>query len=226
MRLPNSLGRAAIVALAGLWAATAGHAEPNEEIAAAENLVRRTYYEGLPYAEARAVAPAAAARWVAMLGDPRERAHAATIAEALGIAAPPGAFEALVAADAAGASGEIDLAAYKLRRAIPLAMGHLARSDDRALVWLIAAAEREGEDPGWYFRDRSGPRLGEEQRLRAVAGLGLAGRPAAAAALHRLSARHGPSGVSDHARDALALNEGIAVRGADAVLGAPRRPRR
>ncbi len=220
-----------LATLAAPGAASAGAVDP-AEITAAEDLVRRVYYEGLPYAAVRAVGPAGAARWLEMLADPVEQAHAATLAEAIGIAAPPGAYEALAAAHAAGASGEIDHAEYRLRRAIPFAMGHLARTDDRALAWLIAAAESEPRDPGWSFRGRGGVRQGEEQHLRAVTGLGLSGRPAAAAVLRQLADLAGPAaaadpgGVPGHAADALSLNDRIATRGADAVLAAPSGRRR
>jgi hypothetical protein len=161
-------------------------ATPADEARAAEALVRRTYYEGLPVDAARAITPAGAERLAALLADPAERANAAKIALALGIAARPGAFEALERAADAGASGELDRAAYRLLDAVPIAMGWLARSDDRAFAWLVARAATRGADPGWSHGPFAGQRLADQQRRRAIAGLALSGRAEVPALLDRI----------------------------------------
>jgi len=221
-RAAGRLGRLACAVLVALLAGSAT-ADPGID---AEALVRRVYYEGVPFAAARAVDAAGAARLAAMLRDPAERAWWPNAALVLGIAGREGAFEALVAADQAGSSGEVDRTDYKLRTAIPLAMGHLARSDPRALSWLIARARDPAVDPGWSFRALRGPPLAEHLRGLALEGLGLSGRPEARAVLEAIVGEESatrslaPTDVAAHAAEALRLHARIAAEGADTVLGA------
>jgi len=211
--------------LAVLLALPAGAAPPALD---AEAMARRVYYEGVPYAAARALGDADAALLARMLRDPAEREWWPNIVVMLGIAGRPGAFEALVAAAEAGSSGEIDRPAYKLQTSIPLAMGHLARSDPRALAWLEERA-REGGDPGWSFRSMRGERLVDQLRGLAVVGLGLSGRPEARSALEAIAgegkAARGVAGslLAAQAEEALRLHARIAAEGPDAVLAAPDR---
>lgn len=96
-----------------------------------EDLVRRTWFEGLPIAQAAGLGEADGQLLAAMLVDPAEATHSGNIVMALGACGCGPAFEALTAFDAAAGVDE-----QAARRAIPQAMGLLARSDPRALVWL------------------------------------------------------------------------------------------
>jgi hypothetical protein len=183
----HRIAKACWIALMVAGIASAAAADPAAEAQAAERLVRQTYYEGLPYEDARAVTGAGAARLAAMLLDPAERAHAANIVLALGIAARPGAYEVLVDVAARGSSGEVDRTEARLRTALPIAMGHLARSDDRAYAWLVARVDDTSGDPGWSSGSLVGPRLAAQLRRRAIAGLALSGRPEADAILQQLA---------------------------------------
>ena len=214
----------ALLALLLAWPARA--AEPTPDAWA---LARRVYYEGVPYAVARALGDADAAQLTRMLRDPAEREWWPNVVVMLGIAGRPGAFEALVAVAEAGSSGELDRPAYKLQMSIPIAMGHLARSDPRALAWLEERAREGGGDPGWSCRSMRGERLAEQLRGLAVMGLGLSGRPEARSALEAIAgegrAARGVAGspLAEQVEEALRLHARIAALGPDAVLAAPGR---
>jgi hypothetical protein len=216
-----------LVAVALLAATGSASADAGGDAAAAAALVREIHYEGLPYERARAITPAGAARLAELLNDPAERAHAANAVLALGIAAQPGAFEAIAGAAEHGSSGGVDRATYRLRTAIPIAMGHLARSDDRALAWLVARAETRGADPGWWSGPFAGQRLADQLRRRAIDGLALSGRPEAAALLQRIAleggrrAAGGDPELAAQIETASAVHARIAAHGADAVLASP-----
>jgi hypothetical protein len=188
-RVSSAWWRLVLAALiAAPVAVAASAASPDDEADAAAHLVRQTYYEGLPIDAARAIGPVGAARLVEMLHDPAERAHAANIAIALGVAAQPGAYEALAGALDAGASGEVDRPLFRLLDTVPLAMGYLARRDDRALAWLEERASSRGADPGWSHGPFRGQALVDQERRRAIAGLGLSGRSEAIAVLDAIAA--------------------------------------
>jgi hypothetical protein len=194
--------------------------------AAADALVRARYYEGVPYAAARAVDAEGARHLEALLVDPDARAIRAQIALVLGVAAQPGAFEALAAAAERGASGEVDRASHALALALPLAMGHLARSDARAYGWLRDRALGAGGDPGWSHGAHAGRALGDELRRAAVSGLATSGRPEALADLQALGAAGARrAGAIDPELDAAlaearALWARVATEGPDAVFAA------
>ena len=178
--------------LAGLWPARAlllsvalpalGLAAPfasaaDEAVDAAEALVRATWFEGLPFAEASEIGAAGAARLRELLADPASARSHANALLALGISAEPGAYAALARyghareRSSAPASSEI----RRAWRVLPLAMGHLARRDPRALAWLVAERERA-------VAAQDTPR--HEHILLA---LGVAGTPEADAILARVS---------------------------------------
>lgn len=205
-------------------------ATPQQEQQAAERVVQRVYYEGVPYEAARSVTAVGAERLVAMLFDPAERRYAANVVVTLGIAAHPGAFEAIETAAGAGASGEVDRSTYRLLDAVPFAMGHLARVDRRAFDWLAARAATRAADPGWSHGPFRGQALADQQRRRAIAGLALSGRPEAAAILASIETGPGIAARSVAADLELAatvaaareLRDRIAAVGADAALAADR----
>ncbi len=178
--------------LAGLLLATTHPARAQlGEADFAGELVRAHYVEGLPYAEARDLTLAGIERLIEMLRDPAEAEHHENIVMALGISGAPKAYPALVEFQNWEVEGEVNAAEYRARRALPLAMGHLARTDPRALGFLLEAARREGPEsaPRWrylYLRDQ---KLAGILRRAAITGVAMSGRPEAVAALRDLGER-------------------------------------
>jgi hypothetical protein len=218
-----------IAGIAIVFGAPVASADPAAEARSAETLVRQIYYEGLPYEDARAITEAGAARLAAMLVDTAEESHATNIVLALGIAARPGAYEALAGVAERGSSGEVDRGASRLRTALPIAMGHLARSDERAYAWLVARVDDASDDPGWSSGSLAGPRLAAQLRRRAIAGLALSGRPDADAILQRLAQTAGQRSAAAADPELAAIIEtarGVHARiardGADAALATRR----
>jgi hypothetical protein len=130
-----------------------GSAE-TDEVEFERKLVRRHYVEGLPYARARQLTSAGVGILIEMLEDPAEAEYHDNIDMALGISGDPQAYPALVRFHEHPPEGEIDSAEYRTRRALPFAMGHLARSGSRAFQFLLEAARAEGPEsaPRWRYR--------------------------------------------------------------------------
>ena len=205
-------------ALCGLALAGGALADP---VADAEALVREVYYDEFPYERAQALEDAGVTRLGEMLADPTEAQHHGNIVLALGLSGHPDAFAILSGHAAEDPAGEVDRATFRARTHLPLAMGHLARDDRRALQWLLRAARRPGE-PGWSFRHQSGPHLKTLLEEAALTGLGLSGAPGAAALLRAEARTAGHDVAAErrrrHAGQALALRDRIEVQGPDAVL--------
>ena len=192
----------------------------------AEELVRADYVEGLPYAEARDLTLAGIERLVEMLGDAAEAKHHENIVMALGISGAPRAYPALVAFQDKEVEGEVDAAEYRARRGVPLAMGHLARSDPRALEFLLEAARRQKPDsaPRWRYLYLREQKLAGILRRAAITGVAMSGQPEAVAALRALRkrARDDPSMTDElrvHIREAERLCDRVMREGPDRVFG-------
>ncbi len=192
----------------------------------AEELVRAQYVEGLPYAEARELTPAGVGRLVEMLRDPAEAEHHDNIVMALGISGDPQAYPALTQFHDDPPEGEIDSAAYRARRALPLAMGHLARSDPRAFQFLLDAVQARAiaSVPEWSYRHLAGERLEGILRRAAITGVAMSGQPEAVAALRALEerVRDEPSETDElrvHVREAQRLCDRVVREGPDQVFG-------
>ena len=159
-----------------------------ESVSWAEDLVRQTYFEGLPSEAARDLDDAAVARLAEMLADPAEAPFHGNIAIALGYSGRPAAYTALTEFAASPVIGEVDRATFRARTQVLLALGHLARRDGRALRWLLDAQTRPAEPPSWTFRHHRGASLRtllDEQLLTALA---LSRSPAAARHIDELIA--------------------------------------
>lgn len=188
-RLPWLLGSVLGVAFALLLATDPARALDEDDAAAAEALVRAVWFEGMPFAPARTIGPAGVARLAALLSEPSERAVHANALIAIGIAGAPDAFEVLRAYAAVEPEGAVDGATYDARVALPLAFGHLARADDRALAALLErAVGAPVAPPTWSYRSLRGARLAAALRESLATGLALSGRPEAAAAFDGLVA--------------------------------------
>jgi hypothetical protein len=201
---------------AGVAASGAG-ADASDPV---DRLVRQVYFEALPYAEARALGPGAAERLLTLLHDPEASEFHANVVLTLGIVGAPGTYEALLNWAQGQGGGEVDRAGFRARRALPHAMGHLAREDARALAWLARRAERSAA-PSWSFGALGEERLASLERRASIQALALSGLPAARAELERLAGR--PDVVADgrlagSVREALALHATVSHEGVEAVL--------
>jgi hypothetical protein len=208
-------GLAALIVSVG----AAAHAD---SAADAESWVREIYFEGLPYERASSLDTAAVGRLIEMLADPAEIAHHGNVVLALGMSGHPDAFAALSGFANRPLVGEVDRNTFRARTHSLLAMGHLARSDARALRWLL---QHQSHAPDWHFRHLSGERLAnvlDEQTLTALA---LSGAPGAVAALDRAATTPEvdvqSTRRSRHARRLIDLHHRIATEGAAAVVSSP-----
>jgi len=154
----------------------------------AEDLVRETYFEGVPPDRAQALGEAAGLRLIEMLNDPDEAQHHRNIVVTLGLCACGPAFDALVAFDEVARSGNLTLDDFSAWEQVPYAMGHLGRSDARAIAWLQNAAGDATARPGFSHQHRSSETLARQRRLAAIQGLGLTGTVPADEALIALAA--------------------------------------
>ena len=201
------------------------------EAAFAEQLVRAQYVEGLPYTEARELTPVGVERLVEMLRDAAEAEHHENIVMALGISSESQAYPALVEFEGSEVEGEVDAAEYRARRAVPLALGHLARTDPRALRFLLEAARREGPEsaPRWWYLYLRDQKLAGILRRAAITGVAMSGQPEAVAALRALGegARDDPSATDElrvHVREAERLCDRVVREGPDQVFGSGAAP--
>jgi hypothetical protein len=195
MATPRHHLLAALAAVLLGWALTLAAvttAQANPSVEAAEALARNTFYEGVPAEDARALESAGIERLIEMLGDPDEAPHHAQILEVLGMTGRRGVYAAVSAAAAEEPTGEVDRDERRKRVAVLVALGHLARRDDRALADLQAAAQAESAatpSPRHAARRGAYARLGSLMRRSAVSALANSGRAEAHATLRRLAAK-------------------------------------
>jgi len=162
-----------------------------------EELVRRTWFEGMPREETARIGPAGARRLLEMLADPAERENDGRILIALGVSAPPGALVAIEAWQAAMPSGgEIDRATFRAWQALPFALGDLALHDSEAIPRLEAFMN--ADPPAWTFRQHRGARLARLARRGAASALAETGLPEAGRALDRAGRNASDPGFEAH----------------------------
>ncbi|MFP8880418.1 MAG: hypothetical protein VCE43_13665 [Myxococcota bacterium] len=152
---------------------------------AAEDLVLAVYFEGMPEERARQLTPSGAAHLIELLraGD-HERFHANMVL-ALGISGHEQAFETL---EWYGRDEPGDLApgVSRARIAAAIAMGHLARGDDRALAWLTKRARASNVAPHWRRAERRSDGLADTLWMQVMNGLAVSGRIGAAEVLDEM----------------------------------------
>jgi hypothetical protein len=197
-----------------VWLAFAGLARA--DAGAAEALVRTHWFEGVPYEQARALDLEGVRRVIELLEDPAEAEYHSNAVMALGMSGSPEAFAALARFAAREPRGEVALSVYRARNALPFALGHLARSDRRALALLERQLAQRG-DPGWSYRHLSGERLRSVLERSAISALGLSGVPEAEPLLEG-AARRNPK-LAERVERARALRERVAREGAARVFG-------
>jgi hypothetical protein len=178
---------------------------------AAEALVRARFFEGLPREEAERIGPEGAARLIEMLADPAERRSHSNIVLALGYCAQPGAFEAIRDWADAPREGEIDRDTFRTWQVLPFALGHLARSDRRALQRLEARLAAPA--PVWHFRHHRGARLHRLARRSVLTSLAESGLPEAGALLDRAGRDLSDPELRAHLEEMRALHAERRARG-------------
>ena len=165
---------------------TAAIASAEDDVAVAEHLARTRFFEGVPAEEARRIGDAGAARLGEMLSDQSEARHHPQIIEVLGMSGHPLAWPTLRREAADMPRGEVDRAVFRKRFALRVAMGHLARHDERALAELLEEADGRRSPPTWSCERHRGARLEALLRRSSVNALALSGRSEAQRALRRL----------------------------------------
>jgi hypothetical protein len=200
INIGRSAARVSAAAYVLLAALSAG-AEAPLDATAAEDLVRETYYEGLPLELAARIDASGAQRIASMLGDPTERAHHANILVALAECGQPGAYESIVAWTLLPRTGEVDRAAFRAWQALPHALGQLARHDARALETLESLLD--AGPPAWHFRAFDSVRIARLTRRGAASGLANAGTPEAGVLLRGAEASlHADASFREHLQEA------------------------
>ena len=198
----------------------------DDGVAAAEALVRALWFEGVPYEQAHALTPAGVRRLAEMLDDPSEAEHRVNIVVALGMSENPLAYPALEKLWRNEPRGEVSRSEYRARNVLPFALGHLARTDRRALALLERELARSAP-PTWSYGYLGGERLRAQLERGTVAGLGESGLPAADRLLDGVAQRAERSGdraLASHVAEARALNGRVAREGAARVFGGEGRP--
>lgn len=170
-------------------------------VAETEDLVRASYFEGMPEEAAARIGPAGAERLVIMLSDPEEASSHAQILLALGLCGSADSRSAILGwaarlADVASAgrvtpSGrgeagrliEIDRDTFKAWQALPHALGSLAKFEPLGVADLEAWMDAEA--PDWTFRQFEGARLRDLARRSAATSLARTGLSEARRALDR-----------------------------------------
>ncbi len=159
----------------------------------AERIVRAQWFEGVPEDRIGPLTLDAVRRLAALLDDPAEADAHAPALELLGRAGGPGAYESITAYASRPLTGAVNGADYRAQLAIPLALGYLARRDERALAALIEAAGPGAAASAWTHRHLDAARTGVLRQKMAITGLALSGRPEAHVALMSLATTVAPS---------------------------------
>lgn len=147
------------------------------EVAAAELLVRHHYIEGLDREDASKLTDAGVAHLEAMLRDPAAVEWHGNVLIALGYRQHPGSFDAIAAYSRSQPTGEVSRAEFNARLSLPIALGFLGRTDDRALRSLLEALdERDPSPKGWSYRRIRGPALHALLQRTTISGLATSGR--------------------------------------------------
>jgi len=214
----REMRRSALFAWLALAAALPGPVRADDGVAQAEALVRAVWFEGLPYERAHALSAAGVARLIEMLGDPSQAEHHSNIVIALGMSENPAAYPALASLVEREPSGELDRAQYRVRNALPFALGHLARGDRRALRLLERELDRD-RVPAWSFQSLSGERLRALQQRSAISALGSSGLAEADERLAEFGRRAGlDRELAEHVALARATCARVAREGAERVF--------
>jgi hypothetical protein len=171
-----------------------------------EQVIRRHYTSGLPYAEIKRLGPGAFATLQRMLRDPAEQDYWPNAAGAIGIVGGPAAAEVLIGFIDGSRGQALEPAAYRAALTAVVALGYVANAGDSEAMDFLARVVRDGADPAAPPADlRLTPSVVATQ---AILGLGLSGRREARAALQELARGKDPS-ARERAQEALKTLEAV-----------------
>jgi len=147
-----------------------------------ETLARGLHIHGMPFVTPAEVSGDAVDKLVAMLADPRERAHRANVVTLLGMLGGPREASLLMDFVASSRSGGLDWSAGRDLFAAMLGLGYLAhRSEDLPSLAFLEGATTE------RFWALESPEIARAMRQAAVAGLAVSGRAEAWRSLANLA---------------------------------------
>lgn len=190
----------------------------------AYKLAHGQYFEGVPLSEAQKLDDAGVTQLAAWLQDPAEKANHATIVSLLGMSGRASAAPVLGAYADAVPRGEVDDDTYRARYALPLALGHLSRTQPSLLARLISAARSPATSAPWHTQRIDAARMAGMLRRRAVSGLAVSGSSAALAQIESMLSKAQKESPPDgewirHLQDSRTLCERVKAAGAAAVFG-------
>ena len=179
--------------------------------------VTRTYFEGLPYHQARTYGADVLPELHAMLYDESLEAYWPNIVGMIGYLGQPASSGELLAF-LYRQQGDISGNRFRAVLEVMPALGHIAAAGDRtAIDQLIARTFRENwDDPSLNLRFGRYEKavLGEVLGRKAIQGLGISGHPEARSRLTEMQfAGKAPSDWSDNVSEALAMQERVAAGG-------------
>lgn len=175
-----------------------------------EDIVRRHYPEGLPYAEIRRFGPAALPGLRAMLNNAAEKEYWPNTVGAIGIIGGPGTSDSLIGYIDASRDRSLEPDAYRAALTAVVALGYVANGGDaRAMSFIVDASRRTNEPSPHTDSLRLSPSaIGGP----AILALGLSGRPEARVALEELH-RSGDDAMRERTAESLRTLEHVAKVG-------------
>jgi len=188
-----------------------GLAQSDEDIKTrVDNLVRKHYMDGIPYAVAHALGPGALPYLFELLGNPDDKEFWVNIIVTTGFIEDPSAVDPLIA-KLEDTQGEVDSFTFRALLSIPYALGCIAASGDAGALQYLAGNldKRPDQTAGWSFRGKPVSELIAEQ---SVMGLAVSGRPEARTILTDLQAETAPkAGPAARTRRSGNVDQGLAI---------------
>jgi len=167
---------------------TSGLAQTDKEIKTSVNeLVHKYYMDGIPYATAHALGPAALPYLFELLGNPKEKPFWVNIIVTIGFIEDSSAVDPLINM-LEETQGDVDPENFRALLSVPYALGCIAANgDDTAFEYLVSKLDTPlNQTWPWNFRDKPIAELIAEQSVMALA---VSGRPEARRLLKDLQAK-------------------------------------
>jgi hypothetical protein len=186
--------------------------------AEAEDLVRARYFEGIPFEAPQRLGRAGIQRLAEMIDDPDEEMHRSKIVMALGLSRHPEAFVVLEHFAERAPRGRVTRSEMNARLALPIALGHLARSDARAYA-LLERRARHPKPVQWNDRRFDAARLDEMLYQTRIQAIGISGAHEGAEFLRGLIPVTEDPKRREIMHEALDLSDRVQDKGASRVFG-------
>jgi len=204
-------------------------AQTDEKIkTSVDDLVHKHYMDGIPYAAAHALGPAALPYLFELLGNPEEKLFWVNIIVTTGFLENSSAIDPLVAF-LENTQGEVDSFTFRALLSVPYALGCIAanQGDAKAFQYLADNLETPlNQTVRWSYRSKPVDELIAEQ---SVMGLAVSGQPEARILLldlkDKIAKKTDPKSHAlsyGNIGQALAIIDRIATEGRSAVLNPQR----